>query len=260
MNRRHLLKAGLAAGVVGATNLPAPAAEGNHFYELRTYYLRNDMEPRRIQDFFQSHFMPMMNRLQIGPVGCFNVVSGNYSPSLIVLIDYKSLGEMQSAIERMASDREFIKAWQAFETASGPPYVRYESVLLKAFDGHPKVEAPPIDDNRPPRLFELRTYESKNVFASKAKIDMFNQEEIKIFRACGLAPVFFGEGICGARLPHLTYMVAFDNMAARDKAWDTFRANPDWARVRVKPGWTDVETVSNSHISFLRPTGFSQIK
>jgi hypothetical protein len=49
-------------------------------------------------------------------------------------------------------------------------------------------------------------------------------------------------------------------MAAREKAWDTFRANPDWARVRNKPGWTDAEAVSNIHAAFLRPTAYSQIR
>jgi NIPSNAP len=61
-------------------------------------------------------------------------------------------------------------------------------------------------------------------------------------------------------LPHLTYLVGFDNMAAREKAWDTFRANPDWARVRVKPGWTDPEAVTNIHAAFLRPTNYSNIR
>jgi hypothetical protein len=89
---------------------------------------------------------------------------------------------------------------------------------------------------------------------------MFNQEEIKIFRDCGFAPVFFGEGVFGRRLPRLTYLVGFDNMASREKAWDAFRVNPDWARVRNKPGWTDPEAVSNIHAAFLRPTNYSQIR
>ena len=101
---------------------------------------------------------------------------------------------------------------------------------------------------------------SARTVTGRDKIAMFNQEEIKIFRDCGFAPVFFGEGVIGERLPHLTYMVGFDNMAAREKAWDAFRSNPDWARVRVKPGWTDAEAVSNSHTSFLRPTAYSQIR
>jgi NIPSNAP protein len=55
-------------------------------------------------------------------------------------------------------------------------------------------------------------------------------------------------------------MIGFDNMAARDKSWETFVANPDWARVRVKPGWTDPEIVTNIHAAFLRPTNYSQIR
>lgn len=261
MNRRDVLKTGLAAGVVGAANVPASAAaESNHFYELRTYQLRNDIQPTRINEFFQHHFLPMMKRQGVGPVGCFNVISGQYSPALIVMVDYKSLAEMQATLDAMRADKEFGKEWQAFEAGSELPYVRYESVVLKAFDSHPKTEVPPTEEKRPPRLFELRTYESRNAFSLRNKVEMFNQEEIKIFRASGFAPVFFGEGVIGTRLPSLTYMIGFDNMAARDKAWGTFGASPDWARVKTRPGWTDAEAVSNIHASFLRPTSYSQIR
>jgi hypothetical protein len=260
MNRRDVLKTGLAASVAGAANVPVPGAESNHFYELRIYELRNDIQPARIQEFFQNQVLPMMKRQGVGPVGCFNVISGLRSPSLVVLIDYKSLADMQSAMEAMRGDKEFVKGWQAFDGADEMPYARYESTLLKAFDSHQKIEIPPTDEKRPPRVFELRTYESRSAFRLRSKIDMFNQEEIKIFRDCGFAPVFFGEAIAGSRMPHLTYLVGFDNMAAREKAWDTFRANPDWARVRNKPGWTDAEAVSNIHAAFLRPTAYSQIR
>jgi hypothetical protein len=263
MNRRDVLKTGLAAGVAGAANIPAHAAEGNHFYELRTYQLRNDIQPARINDFFQNHFVPMMKKLGVGPVGCFNVISGQFSPALVVVTDYKSLAEMQTTMEAMSGDKDFVKAWQAFEASGDMPYVRYESAVLKAFDSHPKTEVPQIpsaDEKRPPRIFELRTYESRSAFTLRNKVEMFNQEEIKIFRASGFAPVFFGEGVVGTRLPSLTYMIGFDNMAARDKAWGTFAASPDWARVRTRPGWTDAEAVSNIHASFLRPTSYSQIR
>lgn len=260
MNRRDVLKTGLAAGVAGAANIPASAdAESNHFYELRTYQLRNDIQPAKINGFFQQHFLPHMKKLGVGPVGCFNVVSGQNSPALIIVIDYKSLVEMQSAKED-SSDKEFTKAWRDFETTADMPYVRYESVVLKAFDAHTKVELPPVAEKQPARLFELRTYESRNAFSLRNKVDMFNQEEIKIFRACGMLPIFFGEGVIGTRLPSLTYMVGYENMAAREKAWDAFRANPDWARVKNKPGWTDPEAVSNIQASFLRPTAYSQIR
>lgn len=262
MQRRQLLKTGLTASVAAGLNLPSPAAEEaamNHFYELRTYHLRNDLNPKRIQDFFQGHFMPLMKRIEVGPIGCFTPISGLQTPSLILLIDYKSLADMQTTMQRMRDDKDFVKAWQEFETGE-LPYVRYESSLLKAFDAHPRVEVPPTDAKRAPRVFELRTYESKNNFSLRAKVDMFNQAEIKIFRDCGFAPVFFGEAVVGATMPRLTYMVAFDDMAAREKAWSAFSANEDFKRIRVKPGWTDPEAVSNITSAFLRPTPFSQIR
>lgn len=260
MQRRDVLKTGLAAGVAGATGVSALSAEANHFYELRTYQLRNDIQPARINEFFQVHFLPMMKRQGVGPIGCFNVISGQHSPALIVVTDYKSLAEMQATIEAMRNNKDFAKAWQAFESANELPYVRYESAVLKAFDSHPKTEVPPADEKRPARIFELRTYESRSAFSLRNKVEMFNQEEIKIFRQSGFAPIFFGEGVVGTRLPSLTYMIGFDNMAARDKAWATFVASPDWARVKTKPGWTDAEAVSNIHASFLRPTAYSQIR
>ena len=102
MNRRNIIKTGLAAGLTGATTLTTSstigaAAEGNHYYELRTYQLRNDLTTKRIHDFSQNHFLPMAKRQELGPIGCFTVASGQYTPSLILLLDYKSLGEMRPA-------------------------------------------------------------------------------------------------------------------------------------------------------------------
>ena len=267
MNRRNALKGGLAAGLSGmvakstmgdttAQRTPTPV---NHFYELRTYQLRTDLKPGRMQDYVRDHFLAALKRTGVGPFGCFTVISGMQSPSLVVLIDHASLASMQATMEKLAEDKAYLDVSKSMETAE-LPYVRYESVLLKAFDAHPKIELPVTDAQRAPRIFELRSYESRNAFALRDKIAMFNEEEIKIFRKCGFAPVFFGEAVFASRMPHLTYMVGFDSMAAREAAWDKFRVDPDWQRIRTKPGWTDVEAVSNIHTAFLRPTTFSEVK
>lgn len=265
MNRRHVLKTGLAAGVVGATELTANAAVGAaHYYELRSYETRNDLQPNRLQDFFRDHFLSAMKRQGVGPVGCFTAIAGFPRPGLLVVVDYKSLAEMQSAHERLMNDTEYGRALQELEGAGELPYVRYETTLLRAFEKHPQIETPkplPDKEGRPQlRVFELRTYESRTTRSLSNKIGMFNQEEIRIFRDCGFAPVFFGETIAGARMPSLTYLVGFDNMDEREKAWAKFIASPDFNRIRVRPGWTDAEAVSNIHSAFLRPAPFSQIR
>jgi hypothetical protein len=55
-------------------------------------------------------------------------------------------------------------------------------------------------------------------------------------------------------------MLAFENLAAREKAWQTFAQDPEWQKMRVTPGWADAEIVSNISTSLLRPLAGSEIR
>ena len=106
---------------------------------------------------------------------------------------------------------------------------------------------------------ELRTYESHSLAAGKKKIEMFNKGEIAIFRKTGLTPVFFGETLIGQRQPNLTYMLAYDDMAARDKVWSAFVADPDWKTLSSMPEYSDAAIVTGISNILLRPTPYSEI-
>ena len=54
-------------------------------------------------------------------------------------------------------------------------------------------------------------------------------------------------------------MLTFVNMAARDRNWGVFGADPDWKKLSTTPGYTDPEIVSNISNLFLRPAPYSQI-
>ena len=81
--------------------------------------------------------------------------------------------------------------------------------------------------------------------------------EIEIFQRVGLAPVFFGEALIGTKLPNLTYMLGFDNREASDTAWDVFRADPAWIKLKAVQKYK--ETVSNITNIYLTPAACSQI-
>jgi hypothetical protein len=117
-----------------------------------------------------------------------------------------------------------------------------------------------VEAGRPQRIFELRMYEANNRKASRRKIRMFDGGEIAIFRRLGMTPVFFGETIVGAKMPNLVYMLAFDDLAHREKAWRAFGSDPEWQKLRAMPGLSDAEIVSNISSSILRPLPFSPIR
>lgn len=255
MNRRNLIAAAAALSV------PAKGATvKNAIFELRYFRMRNGAQLQRTSDFIGKHYLPAAQRLNIGPLGFFNALVAEQSPFLLSLASYPSLAAMETAMEKMAADREFQKGFDDYNSMSELSYIRMESSLLRAFDSIPRIEVPPAAGKRAPRIFELRTYESSNARASKTKIKMFDDAEIKIFRRAGMLPVFFGETLIGRNMPNLTYMLAYDDWDSRDKVWKAFGADPEWQKLRSTPGLTDPEIVSNISNALLRPLPFSPIR
>jgi hypothetical protein len=216
---------------------------------------------KRFDEFYRDAAIPAMNRAGISPVGVFHVAAGPDSPTAYVVLPHRSIDSFATALDRVRADTGYQQAGADFLNAapSDPPYIRVESSLLVAFAGIPRLEVPAATAEKKPRLFELRIYESHNKRANKKKIEMFNTGEIAIFRRTGLAPVFFGETLIGSRMPNLTYLLVFENMAERDRNWATFVADPEWKKLSTTPGYTDPEIVTNISNVFLRPAPYSQI-
>lgn len=260
MKRREFLKTSLAVSALAATTTAMNAAEeksavAREFYELRLYHLRQGPTMKRFDDFYRDVALPAWNRASVSAVGVFDVMIGPDAPTKYVLLPFASLSAMQTAREKFESDDAVLKAEFANVPPTDPSYIRKESTLMQAFSGMPKLELP----EKKARIFELRTYEAHSRKANKKKIEMFDVGEIDIFRRTGLKPVFFGDTLVGTKLPNLTYLLVFDDMATRDKNWGTFGGHPDWKKLSTTPGYTNAEILTNITSVFLRPTGYSQI-
>jgi hypothetical protein len=256
INRRHFMTASASAGLAAT---PLSAAQRNAWFELRYIRMRNGDQTQRTSDFLSKYFLPCTERLGIGPVGFFSAMIGEESPFFLALVSYPSADAFAAGLDRMAADKEFQKGFDEYNSMVELSYIRMENSLLRAFDKVPALVMPPSGE-RPPRIFELRTYESNNTKAGRRKIQMFNEGEAAIFQRLGMAPVFFGETIVGRNLPNLTYMLSFESMAARDKLWSAFGNDPEWQKLRAEAGYSDAEIVSNISNTILRPLAFSPIR
>ena len=244
-----------AAQATGAKVVP-------EFYVWRQYLLKNGTQPRRLAEFLQGAAIPALNRLGHTPIGVFEVTFGLPAPTVFVLTPSSSLDSLLAIEAGLERDAAFMQAAGPYldAPASDPVYTRQELSLLTAFPNVPRIEIPAATAAKGPRLFELRTYESHNERAHRAKVRMFTEMgEVDIFRKVGLTPVFFGRTFVGPRMPSLMYMLVHENMAGREKSWDAFRTSPDWKKVASTPGFSDAEIVSNITTVFLRPAVYSQI-
>ena len=260
MTRREILASFVAAGAASARAQTASTPK-SAFYELRYYRLRTDRadQTKRTIAYLTGTYLPAVHRAGAGPVGVFNSVIAPSSPFLLCLTSYASLAAMESVREGLTTDAAYQKGLAEYNSGADPGFMRMESCLLRAFDFFPSIVVAPADQKRSGRIFELRTYESLNETMLRTKIKMFGSGEIGIFRRCGLDPIFFGEAIVGANQPQLTYMVAFDNQAAREKAWAAFQADAEWQKLRSVPEFAAPGVVINISNSLVGTVAGSEV-
>lgn len=258
MERRDFIQksifttAAMAGGGLSAANAK-PAPKDKEVYEFRVYQMRRNVKP--LDNYFSNAFIPALNRMGVKNVGVFKETSMTEPAKVYVLIPYASFEDFGKVTLAMKNDKQFAEARSDYDKIPMQQAVfeRYDSSLLLAFDGHPKMDVPPDNKN----LFELRIYEGYSEDALRRKVKMFNEGEIEIFKSAKLPAVFYSENITGKNLPCLTYMAAYENMDERDRVWKAFSAHPDWQRMSKLPEYAD--TVSRTHRTFLESLPYSQV-
>ena len=259
MKRRRFLAAAAGAAVV---NPMSAAAAKKSIISMDWIRMRNspDQQMQRMRDFLGKSFAPAAKRAGFGPLGLFSNSIGPGSPSILVVIGYPDFASLDSFEQKLMADKEFAKGAEGLMGLPGLIYQRAERSLLRAFESAPNIEAPPTEGRTSNRVFEIRTYESNTGATLHRKIKMFDDGEIGIFRRLNMAPVFFGETIVGTNMPNLTYMLGYDSLAAREKAWQAFGQDPEWQKMRSQPGVSDAEVVSNISNWIVTPLPGSDIR
>jgi NIPSNAP len=231
------------------------------YYELRRYQLVDGPQKKICDAFFQNAFIPAVNRLGIAPVGVFNLTVGPSTPAIYVLLPSASLDSLVNLEAHLAADAQYISTGAPFLSAPAvtPAYQRIESQLMIAFEKIPGVTLPAATATNAARVFELRTYESPSDLDHKRKVEMMQSGEELIFNKAGFTQVFYGDTLIGGHLPNLTYMLSFENLAARDQHWTAFATSPDWKAMQANPRYAFENIVSNITNLILTPAPYSQI-
>jgi hypothetical protein len=265
MERRKFIASSLAASALAAVSsseyMQAAPITGREFYQLRLYRLVNGPHRKIVDAYFRDALIPALNRLGIAPVGVLNLTIGPQTPTVYVLMPCTSLDTLANVEDHLAQDSQYMKDGAPFlnTPADHPLFDRIDSSLLQAFERMPKLKIPPAAATHGPRIFEIRTYESATDQDHKRKVEMMQSGEEKIFDEAGFFQVFYGDMLVGPRIPNLTYMLSYENMAARDKAWANFISAPAWKKMTSDPRYAFEDIVSKITNVILTPTDYSQI-
>jgi hypothetical protein len=166
---------------------------------------------------------------------------------------------MTASARQIESDSGYQKAREELEKGTDPPYDSAQRVLLQAADFSPEI-VPLAEKPKSPRYFELRIYHSPTPRQLRMLHERFAGPEIQIFHRSGVHPILYADTIIGPDMPNLTYLIPFGTLAEREKAWDAFGADPQWAKVRAESIARGGQIVNYNNISLWRAAAFSPIQ
>ncbi len=107
-------------------------------------------------------------------------------------------------------------------------------------------------------IYELRIYCSVPG-RLPALISRFQNHTLRIWEKHGIRQAGFWTTLVGESNQQLTYMLAWDSLAEREKRWGAFLADPEWIATAAETE-KDGQLVQNIRNELLMPTAFSSLR
>lgn len=226
------------------------------YYQIKVYTLKDAAQQATVEKYLKDAYLPALHKAGIKKAGVFKPVAAdtaNFGKKIFVFIPIKKLGDIDVIEDGLSKDKDYQKAGTEYINAAynNPPYVRIESILLKAFSAQPEYFAPKFTTPKSEQIFELRSYQSATEKIYKKKVEMFNEGgETKIFEKVGANAIFYGEVLSGSEMPNLMYMTSYENMKANENCWKAFRDHPDWKKLSGMEEYKNTVSKINKYMLF----------
>ena len=107
-------------------------------------------------------------------------------------------------------------------------------------------------------IYEMRVYRALPG-RLPALLKRFDTITLKLWEKHGIKQAGFFTTLVGQSNQELTYFLAWESLADRDKKWMAFQSDPDWISARAQTE-ADGQIVENITSQLLTPTPFSAVK
>lgn len=257
MNRRSFVQSVAGAGLLSQPAVAQPFAARTGLYCLDYFYYRQGDQAGRLLQFLSSQ-VPLWTK-HSRAFGVFTAVMAPHAQTTLVLSGFSSPEQMVAAENRMEADSALQKVRQELERGTEPAFDSRQRVLLRTADFSPEI-VPLAEKPRRPRYFEIRVYHSPTERQLRLVHERFAGPEIQIFHRSGIHPILYGDTFAGPDMPNLTYIIPFNSLGDRERAWDTFGADPEWLKVREESIARGGQIVDYQNLSIWRAVPFSPIQ
>lgn len=262
---QHIDRRSFVGILGGAGALPAAAfaqaggEKKTRLYLMESFQLKAGNQLSRLHQYLEKSALPALGKIHEGPKIVLEALIAEHTPQVVMVLGFQSNEEFWSVRGKLNQDKDLEKAFEAWQTGPEAPFESQNNALLEATDYSPEVLAldPPP---KAPRIFELRVYHSPSWPHLKFLHERFSSAETKIFARAGVHPIFYTSCMIGPNMPNLTYMIPFEDLASREKAWNAFSADPEWVKVRQESIDQHGQMTENNQISLYRAAPYSPVR
>ena len=244
-----------------ALNAQDARPQSGRYFLLESYLLKGGNQGPRLAAYLQEARVGMAARLKTpAPALILEALVAAHMPQVLTVSGYASLDELAESKRVWRQDVQARAAMERWEVGDEAPYETRNEIVLESAPYCPAFPPTAIDAAKPPRVYELRTYHSPTERQLQALHERFAGPEIKIFQRCGIHPVLYSSTYIGPDQPNLTYLTPFDDLAAREKAWAAFGADPEWVKVRNESIARSGQISSVIQISLFKAAAYSPVR
>jgi NIPSNAP len=223
MHRRSLLS-WLGASAAGALSFSkvteARPQSGTRVVSLESFSVRDADEMLRLHDYLGGTLFPVMSQVHNGPAIYLDAIVAPRTPQALFVAVFSNFDEMIDVRGRIASHPRIQQARADLE--SGPAFCEVQSQVLTA-----KGESLRLNSERKESgIFELRSYHASGWHDGPPAV--FGEA----LNRAGIHPILNGSSAAGEHVPQLTFLIPFENLAAREEAWSRLDRDAEWINVR----------------------------
>jgi hypothetical protein len=226
--RSALYWLGVSAGGAGALNSFSAFAKkmrpenGTRVIACESFCVTDAGQELRLRSYIADTLLPCMDQMSSTPRMCLEAIVAPHTPQTLLLTVHPSFNEMLDVRARIASDPRVRRAWAGIESAQVLDDVR-SHVLIASEE---LVRFPAESAFVKSGLFEVRTWHAPAWRGGVAP------GVSSVLSRIGVDPIVAGATVAGEHLPRFTYVVPFDNLAARQQAWARLDGDAQWMEMQ----------------------------
>jgi len=206
-----------AAGPLSAVT-GAESSKGTRVVNLESFCIARGDHEARLHAYLTDTLLPRMDELHNGPRLCMHAIVAPHTPQATLLAVFSSFEEMLDIRARVASSRGLRQARAELESARVLQEVRSQ-VLVVSQDS---LRFPADLNSLQAGVLEVRSYHAPAWHEGEpARVNA-------VLGRAGIRPIVSAATAAGEHIPRFIYVIPFSSLAAREQAWTTLDADPEW--------------------------------